>query len=276
MPANAMDTQWIAALPMYDFPQLQWAHDALWSALADRLSATGMLDVPGRLTRSLGHFDLWRHPLLLLGQGCEYPLATSFAGGVKVVATPCYAAPGCEGSSYRSAIVVRAQDSAETLAGFRSRRCVINESDSNSGMNLLRAAIAPLSSGAPFFESVVLSGSHQRSVAMVAAGQADLAAVDCVSFAHFQRLYPAAVAGLRILCWTPPSPSLPFITARTASDSQIQALRASLAAVFADDTLRSARELLLLDGVDLEPDGSFTQVLKLERQAAELGFPTVC
>jgi ABC-type phosphate/phosphonate transport system substrate-binding protein len=270
-----MDSQRIAALPMYDFLELRRAHDALWAALADRLAAAGVIDVPRLLTRSLGHFDVWRHPLLLLGQGCEYPLAKSFVGRVKVVATPRYAAPGCEGASYRSAIVVRAEESAEDLADLRNRRCAINEADSNSGMNLLRAAIAPLSGGAPFFESVVLSGSHRRSVEMVAAGEADLAAVDCVSFAHFQRLYPAAVAGLRILCWSPHSPSLPFITARDTSDSTVEALRAALADVFAAPALSSVRELLLLEGVDLEPDADFTVVLRLERQAAELGFPAI-
>ena len=66
-------------------------------------------------------------------------------------------------------------------------------------MNLLRAAIAPLSDGTPFFESVVLSGSHRRSVAMVVAGVADVAAIDCVTFAHLQRLYPHEVTGVRVL-----------------------------------------------------------------------------
>lgn len=271
---DAMDSQRIAALPMYDFPELRWAHDTLWAAFADHMAAAGVTDVPCLLTRGLGHFDVWRHPQLLLGQGCEYPLAKS-PGSVSVVATPRYAAPGCEGGSYRSAIVVRGEEQAEGLAGLRNRRCAINEADSNSGMNLLRAALAPLAGGAPFFESVVLSGSHRRSVAMIAAGQADLAAVDCVSFAHLQRLYPTTVSGLRVLCWTPPSPSLPFITARSTGESTVNALRAALADVFADPTLRSVRELLLLEGVDLEPDGNFSEVLRLERQAADLGFPAI-
>lgn len=273
-PADALDSQRIAALPMYDFPELRWAHDALWAALADHMAAAGVTDVPWLLTRSLGHFEVWRHPRLLFGQGCEYPLAKSPAS-VRVVATPRYSAPGCEGASYRSAIVVRAEEPAEGLAGLRNRRCAINEADSNSGMNLLRAALAPLSGGAPFFESVVLSGSHRRSVEMIAAGQADLAAVDCVSFAHLQRIHASTVAGLRILCWTPPSPSLPFITARSTNEPTVNVLRAALAGVFADPALSSVRELLLLEGVDLEPDGNFTEVLRLERQAADLGFPAI-
>jgi ABC-type phosphate/phosphonate transport system substrate-binding protein len=200
-------------------------------------------------------------------------LAKFFADRVRLVATPRYAAPGCEGASYRSAIVVREDDPAETLADLRGRRCVINERSSNSGVNMLRASIAPLANGKRFFESVVLGGSHRGSVKMVSAGDADVAAVDCVSFAHFQRLYPSTAAPLRILDWTPSAPSLPFITARTTSDETLGKLRSSLAAVMADRELDDARERLLLDGFDLEPAEGYSEVLRLERVAAELGYP---
>jgi ABC-type phosphate/phosphonate transport system substrate-binding protein len=261
---------------MYDLPELRAAHDALWSALARRLNAKGVTGVPSFLTHGLGHFDVWRHAHLLLGQGCEYPLATAFRGRVRTVATPRYAAPGCAGASYRSAIVVRADDQAQTLADLRNRRCAINESSSNSGMNLLRATLAPLAGGRPFFDSVVLTGSHRNSVTKLAEGEADVAAIDCVSFAHFQRLYPTQTAALRILCWSPPSPSLPFITSAHTDDVTLGALRSALADLFTDSTLESIRGQLLLDGVDLEPGEEFAEVLDLREQAISLGYPSVC
>lgn len=269
-----MGAEWIAALPMYDFPQVRDAHDAFWAALADRLRAAGLRDVPRELTRDLGHFHVWRHPALLFAQGCEFPLAKSFADRVRLVATPRYSAPGCEGGNYRSAIVVRREETG-SLAELRGRRCVVNEMDSNSGMNLLRAAVAPLAGGGRYFSSVTVSGSHSHSVEMVASGEADVAAVDCVSLAHLQRLYPGVVAKLRVLGWTPASPSLPFITARSAGDSTVQLLRAALAGVFSDATLAPARERLFLTGVDLEPAEGFGEVLRLEREAVEQGYPTI-
>jgi ABC-type phosphate/phosphonate transport system substrate-binding protein len=270
-----MGAERIAALPMYDFPELREAHDAFWGGLANRLEAAGLRDVPRTLTRNLGHFDVWRHPALLFAQGCEYPLAKSYADYVKLVATPRYSVPGCEGADYRSAIVVREQDVGATLADFRGRRCTVNEMDSNSGMNLLRAAVAPLAAGGRFFESVVVSGSHRRSVEMVASGEADVAAVDCVSLAHFRRLYPWMVGKLRVLSWTAASPSLPFITARSASDATVHALRFALADVFDDDGLAAVRERLFLSGVDLRPREGFEQVLRLEREAVEAGYPAI-
>ena len=269
------DKGWIAALPMYDFPELAAAHDALWGAVAARLTAAGVTELPRELTRKVAQWDVWRHPRLLLGQGCEYPLIKSCADTIRLVATPCYAVPGCTGSTYRSAVVVRRADPAEALTDLRYRRCVINDLNSNSGMNLLRAAIAPLSWSERFFESVTISGAHRRSAEMVANGQADVAALDCVSFAHFQRLYPALLANLRVLCWTPASPSLPFITARATNDETLRSLRCALVSVIADSSLAAVRERLFLDAIDIEPDDTCCEVLKLERQAAELGYPNL-
>jgi ABC-type phosphate/phosphonate transport system substrate-binding protein len=270
---NLVNTRRVAAFPMYDFPELETAHDELWSAIRGYLTDAGVAETPGQLTRRTDHAGIWTHPGLLLGQCCEYPLAKFFANQVRLVATPRYAVPGCDGATYRSAIVVREDDPAETLADLRDRRCAINERSSNSGMNLLRASIACLADGKRFFESIVLSGSHRRSVQMVASGNADVAAVDCVSFAHFRRLYPLFVAPLRILSWTPPSPSLPFITAAATSDTTLQRLRSSLAAVIADRAMDAVRSRLFIDGFDLEPTSGFSEVLRLERGAAQLGYP---
>ena len=258
---------------MYDFPELRADNDALWAALAESLAASGIADVPARLTRGRTHFDLWRDPNLLLAQACEYPIATDYAGAVQLVATPLYSAVGCVGPFYRSAIVVRRHEPAAALADMRGMRCVINEWTSNSGMNLLRAAIAPLAAGAEFFESVDLSGSHRHSVEMVAEGEADLAAIDCVSWAHFQRIAPERTGALRVLGWTDASPSLPFVTAAGTDAATLRALRSALGDLIGDPTLAGVRERLFLSGFDFAPDEGFTQVLGLARRAVELHYP---
>lgn len=266
----------IAALPMYDFPQLRAAHDALWTALATELTARGIRGVPAKLTRNLDHRAVWRHPLMILAQACEYPIATSYGDSLTLVATPRYLAEGCEGAFYRSAIVVRVDSTAESLADLRGQRCVINEVDSNSGVNLLRAAIAPLASGAPFFKTVIMSGSHRRSVQSVAAAEADVAAIDCVTLAHLKRLEPELTRQTRILSWTPFSPSLPFVTSRHTSAETLEALRASLAAVEREPALERVRRRLLLDGFEFSPDANLSQVRALEREAAQLQYPALC
>jgi ABC-type phosphate/phosphonate transport system substrate-binding protein len=258
---------------MYDFPALQDAHDRLWSSFREQLAQAGLLDTPLHLTRDLPHEQVWAHPDLLLGQACEYPLAKSFADRVRVVATPRYLAPGCVGATYRSAILVREDDPAQTLEDLRGRRCIINEWTSNSGMNLLRDAIAPIAARAQFFGSVRASGSHRESARAVSSGEADVTALDCVTFAHLRRHNASRVASLRVLAWTASTPSLPLITSAGSDDATLAALRAALKALETDGVMSMLRECLYLDGFELRPEEGFAQVLALERAAFDAGYP---
>jgi ABC-type phosphate/phosphonate transport system substrate-binding protein len=194
---------------------------------------------------------------------------------VQLVAVPAYAAPGCEGSRYRSAVIVRVEDPARRLEDLRGRRCAVNEIESNSGSNLLRAAIAPLAKQGRFFSSVELTGGHFASVRAVAEGRADAAAIDCVSYAHIGRSSPELAARLRILDWTPSSPGLPYVTARANETSIVAALRAALAEVQADPALAPVRDALLLTGIDFAVDENYVEVRQLERDALERGYPQV-
>src|SRR5262245_50561849 len=128
-----------AGLPMYDPPELHAAVDAWWQGLARAFRAEGIPDVPDRLDRGRLAHDLWAVPDLLIAQSCGYPLLRDFAGRLRYVATPRYAAPGCEGVSYCSWIVVAADSDARSIADLRHRRCSINGRDSHSGFNALRA-----------------------------------------------------------------------------------------------------------------------------------------
>ncbi|MBV8854690.1 MAG: PhnD/SsuA/transferrin family substrate-binding protein [Sinobacteraceae bacterium] len=265
--------QLIAGLPMYDFPYVAAAHDSLWKAMAGRLRDRGIAAVPATLTRDRGHIQLWKDPGLLFAQACEFPVAKGLAREVRPLATPRYAAAGCEGNRYRSAVLVRTEDAAQSLIALRGRRCAVNEPDSNSGMNLLRVSIAPLAGGQKFFNRVIVSGSHRASAVMVAENEADVAALDCVTLAHLQRQEPKLTARLRVLCWTPSSPCLPFITSRQHGEDLVQALRRALQDVLADPALTNVRSQLFLSGADFEVDESYPQVIGYERRAAELGYP---
>lgn len=263
----------LACLPMYDPPELNGTNDALWQALAGRLRQAGLGGVPQRLTRRDDLRAMWRDPGLLLGQTCGYPLMTELRGELQVVATPVYRAPGCDGAFHRSAIIVRADDPVADLGGLAGRRCVINGWDSNSGMNLLRAALAPIAHGRPLFTEVSVSGSHRESLRQVAAGAADVAAIDCVTLALLRRIEPAPVAKIRILAWTPASPSLPLISAAGTGAAEIAALRGALAEIAADSTLSALRDDLLIEDFAELPPNAYAAVTALEASAAADGYP---
>ena len=132
----------LAALPMYDLPEVAEATDAFWSALARRLRAGGVQNVPDRLQRGVDPRQLWRSPDLLFAQTCGFPLMHEFAGRLALIATPRYAVGACEGPTYRSRIVVRSDDPREKFQDFAGAVVAINSEDSHSGFNILRWRVA--------------------------------------------------------------------------------------------------------------------------------------
>ena len=258
----------VASLPMYDLPAARWATDALWSALAAALTARGIA-APGALDRRAAYQSVWREPGLLLSQTCGYPYVTALRGRVQLVATPAYRAPGCVGARYASALIVRDGDPAASLSDLRDRRVAFNSIDSQSGHNALRAAVAPLARDGRFFAGSIATGAHRASAAAVAAGTADLCAVDCVTWALLSRHEPEAVAGLRVLGHTASAPGLPLIAGPTAP---VAAIRAALAEVMADPRLADARDALLLEGCEVLPDADYDAILAMEREAGARGY----
>src|SRR3954451_6940994 len=254
----------IAALPMYDLPEIQEANDKLWRSVARRLRACGVAGVPASLSRDMPDLSaLWRDPRLLLAQTCGYPLVTGLGRAVRLVAVPIYDFPGCTGWKHRSFIIAAAAAQARPLAGFRGTVCAVNGFDSNSGMNLLRAAVAPLAEGAPFFAGILETGSHPASLEAVADGRAALAAIDCVTHGHLARHRPALVARTRIVGQTPASPNLPMITPGTTSPEALAALRDALAETAMDPGFEPARRALGLTGLAVPPRRIYGRVSAL-------------
>ena len=151
--------------PMYAIHRQQT--QALWQAVQSLLAERGVMvagDPPADDPEDL--LAHWRQPRLLLSQTCGYPLVTQLPE-VQTVGCFHYAAPGCEGRRYRSLLVVREADSHRMLADFFGRRAVCNAEHSQSGYNVLRKMVAPLSREGRFFSAVVFSGSHRRMPCLV-------------------------------------------------------------------------------------------------------------
>ncbi len=263
-----------ACLPMYDLPEVRAHTDRLWCALAAHLRAAGVTELPEALERGHG-VDALLAPDLLLGQTCGYPLTHALAGRVRYLATPCYTARGCAGGFYRSAFVVRTGDGARHLADTRGGVFAFNGRDSQSGWNAPRLALARVAGGQPMFRALLESGAHARSLAAVAAGDADLCAVDGVTLALLQHHRRGALDDLRVLAWTEPAPGLPWVTRAGADDRLLRTLRGALAAVLADRRLRESTRALLLDGIEVLPVACYERLVDMEREAARLGYPDI-
>ncbi|KPF46852.1 phosphate ABC transporter substrate-binding protein [Rhizobium sp. AAP43] len=251
------------------------AQQSLWAFLATRLREAGLADVPDHLDATLSHDAAWLDPRLLLAQTCGFPYVKRLRGRVRLVATPLYDAPGCDGPSMSSVIVMRADAGPTDLSGCAGLVAAINEPISNSGYNLLRAAVAPHAHGKPFFSGVVETGGHLASLEAVRKGAADLAAIDCITYDLLKRHAPDGIDGLKILAHTPSGPSLPFITRLDTSDTELAALRQALATAVTAPELDEAREILGLRGIAVLDETDYDALLALEEKAIALGYGQV-
>lgn len=210
----------LATLPMYDWPEVRAAQAAFWAAIRDGLRARGV-DAPDALSQG----TRWDAPGLVFSQTCGWPWATAWRGALDLVAVPVGDVPSCDGDTYSSMVIVRADAGATTLADLHGGSVAFNGADSQSGVHTLRAAVARLSPEVPFFGRGVESGAHRASIRAVARGEADCAAIDSVCWAMAQRFEPEAVATLRVVHQTAPAPALPFVTRR---GGPVPAVRAAL------------------------------------------------
>lgn len=241
----------IAALQMYDWPEVREATDLWWKAIADCLGADIRLSRPDQFTAP------WFRDDLLFAQTCGYPFTHALRGAVRLVATPHYAADGCAGPNYRSIVMAR---EAKPLAAFRNAAAAVNTPDSMSGMLALKLVFAPLAEQGRFFARAVETGGHLASLAAVQSGVADVCAIDCVCVEMARRYRPQALVGLVEIARSPLVPGLPFIT-RAGDPAKI---RAALRQAFADPSLREVRQALFLDGVSDLPVQAYDRIIDLE------------
>lgn len=265
----------VASLMMYDRPDVvQRANDALWIALRDRLRALD-LGAPDTLDRSDRHDSYWLRSDLVFGQTCGFPYVTELKGRVRLVATPVFRYLGGEGARRASFIVVREDDPARSIADLAGKRVAINDWLSNSGMNLLRIAVASHARNGRFFSDVIVTGGHPMSIAAIREGRADTAAVDSITWGMHERHAPESLAGVRILGETPMGPGLPYITRLAITDSEIAAMREALAEVIADPANSEVTDTLGLTGIEIFSDTEYAELERFDAEARRLGYPKV-
>ena len=263
----------IACLPWYDLAEIEPANDALWEKLAAGLRREGLEGVPDSLERRFHHQVLWSDPDFFLGQACGYDVLFDPDHRLQIVATPCYRVPDCAPGEYTSAIIVRATSNARTLEDLRGARAVINSPTSHSGMNVLGALIAPLAETDRFLESCAESGAHELSIQCVREGEADLAAVDCVTLELLRAHRPAALEGIRVLAITPAAAAPPLVTRRDLPAEELAILRRVLSDVIADPAISWARSTLLLEGFVQRPLAAYASIEEMARIAAPADLP---
>lgn len=266
-----------AALPMY-FPPQPAAVQAFWTALADVLRmdpAVSGGDVPELLTAAPDLHLQWLEPDLLLSQACGFPLVTQLAGKVQLVGTFAYHAPGVRGIVCRSQLICRAGDTRQNLADFAGSTLAFNDTISQSGYNALRALVATTTTQRPFYAAAHKTGGHYLSIAAVREGRADMAAIDAVSWALWQRANPGLASELRVFAQTEPYPGLPLITALQTPPAVLTALRRALHTLATAAPYAEVRTPLLISGFEATTWADYQPCLDMQELAYAQGVHTL-
>lgn len=236
----------IASLPMYDRPETRAANIQLWEHVKEAL---------GTATPELTHPDEpladWLNPGLLLSQTCGMPYRKRLHSAVNLVASPVHSIDAPPGQYY-SVVITRKSDNRQSISNFENAPLAVNDLLSQSGYS------APMTLAADNgfeFQNIRHSGAHRASAQMVADGRADIAAIDVVTWEMIKR-WDDLAGNLRELTTTPPSPALPYITARSQSPDPIRLALSSAIATLSQDE----RTTLLLEGVTYIPPDNYLAV----------------
>jgi ABC-type phosphate/phosphonate transport system substrate-binding protein len=244
-----------AALPLYDWPELRDATDALWAALAAQMRKAGFAP-PDALLRGEAAEGLWSDPDFLFGQVCGLPHVAGDARAARIVCAPVYEAEGCGPGRYSSALVARRGEAAGVEA-LRGLRFAVNGFDSLSGW------AAPVETlGAEAIGEVVETGTHRESIRAVAEGRAEAAAIDAVVWDMARRFEPAAAA-LEVVGWTGEAPTPPFVTSALRPSGDRARLRAAVVETLVDPATAAIRAELRLARIVALADTDYDPVRRL-------------
>ena len=236
-----------ASLPMYDMASTRAANDRLWALIRAHYGYG-----PDDLDRVTDPHETWENKGLVLSQTCGLPYRSALHDKVCLVGTPDYGVRGCPPGYYKSYVVARRDDPRRTLEDFRSGRLARNDLRSQSGWAAIEGHLAENGFDFSFVGQTLDTGSHAQSARAVADREADLAALDAVTWTLLKREAPFT-RQLRVLLSTRPTPGLPLITARERDPQPLfRAFQTAIAALSARD-----RQRLLLKGIVAIPSRAY-------------------
>ena len=213
-----------AALPMYLTPETRRAHDRFWELVRDGLRARG-IDAPETLNHDTQPMEGWARDDLVLGQICNLPYRARFRDRLTRIGASDYGVEDAPPGHYHSVFVVRSDDPATTFADCDGYRLAFNEGLSQSGWAAPSFAAARQNLT---LRPVGPTGAHAASMRAVANHRADMAAIDCITFAIAKD--SGQTTGLKVIGHSDPSPGMTFVTAKDRDpEPLLGALRDGLA-----------------------------------------------
>ena len=152
-----------------------------------------------------------------------------------LLAAPVMAAPRyLDRPIYFSDVIVRADRPYATFADLRGAVWAYNEPHSHSGYHVVRYHLATLGETSAFFGRVFASGAHQRSLALILAGETDASAIDSTVLDMLTAQEPTLSARLRVIATLGPSPMPPWVVHQSVPPALRQTMTDALTTMHTD------------------------------------------
>jgi len=190
-----------------------------------------------------------------------------------LLAAPVMAAPRYLGRPiYFSDVVVRADRPYATFADLRGAVWAYNEPHSHSGYHVVRYHLATLGETRAFFGRVFASGAHQRSLALILAGDADASAIDSTVLDMLTAQEPTLAAQLRVIATLGPSPMPPWVVHQSVPRALRQALTDALTTMHADALGQTILRQASVARFAAVSDGDYDPIRAMLRRAGQLAL----
>jgi phosphonate transport system substrate-binding protein len=181
-------------------------------------------------------------------------------GAVEVLAAPVVHGD----STYRSLIIVPARSPAKSLADLAGKRFAFTDELSLSGRAWAVKRLEEMGKNPDhFFGGVTYTQSHDRSIAGVAAGIIDGAAVHSLVYEHMVERDPELAREIRVIERSPPYGLLPIVASRRLDPAERARLAAVLLSLDRDPDAQEALRLLHIERFISPPPGLYESAGRL-------------
>ncbi len=194
----------------------------------------------------------------------------------QLIAAPILKAPRYKGQpKYYSDLIVRKDSPYQKLQDLEGRTYVYNDEISNSGYNLPRYRMLQLGLTKGFFGKVVRSGSHEESIRMVAAGEADASFVDSLVLDYDREMGLGHAQEVRVIDSVGPAGICPLVASAQMPVDLRDKLQHALVTMHEDPEGRKLLDEALLDRFTLVEDGNYDDIRSMKEAAEKAGFTVI-
>lgn len=223
--------------------------------------------------------------LVELGYVCGLPYIHKFAEGkyellaIPVMALKKGAWPDVKGyedvpGKYYSYTIVHKDSPLKSWADLKGKTYVFNDKGSNSGYNLPRNKLVQLGakSWEEYFSKVIVSGSHEESIRLVARKMVDASSVDSLVLDYDRSINDPDALNVKVIEHLGPAGIVPVVISKKADRTIRKTMQDAMLSMHEDPEGKKILGKALILRFDPPDDKNYDDIRKFEKDAKDAGF----